>query len=177
MEAQEIYPNLEKVIKHYIDSLGRYSEEQFQEKPSEEDWSIGQMYEHLVSSAFFFIKQINNCLNQENGSLEGEKNEHGIKSFEKYNSLPPIKITVPKAWRGPDPIAKAKEEYKATLEKLTQKYQDLIELVDKNEHNYKNKHAAFGMLNAKEWYQNAEMHFRHHLRQQKEREEWLKIED
>lgn len=175
MKAEEIYPNLEKVVNHYVESLEKYNEEQFQQKPSEEDWSLAQMYEHIVGSAFFFIKQISSCLNQENGSLEGSKNEHGVKSFEKYNSLPPIKIQVPKAWRGPDPIAKPKDEYKGILEKVLQKYQPLIIKVDSDESNYKVQHVAFGMLNAKEWFQNAEMHFRHHLRQQKEREEWLGI--
>jgi hypothetical protein len=38
----------------------------------------------------------------------------------------------------------------------------------------KTKHPAFGYLNAQEWFQLIDMHFRHHLRQKKRLDQFLK---
>ena len=143
----EIYEHLERVVKGYQEALDRYSDEQFTHKSAEDVWSLGQMYEHLVlTSNFFFLANTLRCLEQRKGQWGGEKNKYGDNIFE-YNSFPPVKIKIPEAVRGPEPVAKTRAAYGPLLEKV---------------------------LNAREWYHNMEMHFKHHLRQQAELEGILK---
>jgi DinB superfamily len=170
MSPTEVYPNLETVVNQYINSLDDYSDEQFFFKKDEETWSLGQMYEHLtVSSQFFFLANCLRCLEKRKGQEGGEKNEFGEKLFIK-GSFPPVKLKIPDAIRGPEPIAKTREEYKSILAKILADSQNLIEAVSNDDGSYKALQVAMGWLNAKEWYYLHEMHYRHHLRQKTELE-------
>lgn len=170
----EIYECLVTVIKGYQEALDRYSDEQFAHKSAEDVWSLGQMYEHLVlTSNFFFLANTLRCLEQRKGQLGGEKNKYGDNIF-KYNSFPPVKIKIPEALKGPEPVAKTRTAYGPLLEKVLLDAQKLIETVGRDAGEYKCIHPVFGWLNAREWYHNMEMHFKHHLRQQAELEEILK---
>ena len=175
MDTTATYPKLEQVIEIYLEALNEYSEEQFQHKQNEDTWSIGQIYEHLLSSSYqLFFKKIDACLRQQHGSLEGEKNTDGVKMFS-YGSFPPIKIKVPEAWQGPPPVAKPKDSYPAALNQfLTDAYRKGEEVANDTA-GYKTNHVVLGMLTAAEWYQLLEMHYRHHLRQKKELEHFLSV--
>ena len=170
LTTQEIYESLTKTIDGYITSLDGYSEEQFAHKEAEDIWSLGQMYEHLILTAsYFFLANTQRCLDQRKGQLGGEKNQYGDNLY-KYNQFPPIKIKIPEVLRGPEPVAKAKSEYRALLEKNLSDAQNMIGSVQNDSGEYKCIQPAFGWLNAHEWYHLMEMHFRHHLRQQVELE-------
>jgi len=170
MSPTEVYPNLETVVNQYISSLDDYSDEQFFFKTNEETWSLGQMYEHLtVSSQFFFLANCVRCLEKRKGQEGGEKNEFGEKLFIK-GSFPPVKLKIPDAIRGPEPIAKTREEYRNILAKILTDSQNLIEAVSNDDGSYKALQVAMGWLDAKEWYYLHEMHYRHHLRQKTELE-------
>ena len=101
--------------------------------------------------------------------MGGERNQYGDNLF-KYNSFPPIKVKIPEAVRGPEPVAKTREEYRPLFQKIIMDADFLIEPVTKDAGEYKCLHPAFGWLNAHEWFHNLELHSRHHLRQQKELE-------
>lgn len=170
MYPTEVYPNLETVVNQYINSLDDYSDEQFFFKSNDETWSLGQMYEHLtVSSQFFFLANCVRCLEKRKGQEGGEKNEFGEKLFIK-GSFPPVKLKIPDAIRGPEPVAKTREEYKSILKKILTDSQNLIEAVSNDDGSYKALQVAMGWLDAKEWYYLHEMHYRHHLRQKTELE-------
>jgi DinB superfamily len=170
MTPNEVYPNLETVVNQYISSLDEYSDELFFFKKDEETWSLGQMYEHLVvSSQFFFLANCVRCLEKRKGQLGGEKNEFGEKLFMK-GSFPPIKVKIPEVLRGPEPVAKSRQEYRPILEKILIDSANLIEAVNNDDGSYKAIQPAMGWLDAKEWFQLHEMHFRHHLRQKAELE-------
>ncbi len=170
MSPTEVYQNIETVVNQYINSLDDYSDEQFFFKTNEETWSLGQMYEHLaVSSQFFFLANCVRCLEKRKGQLGGEKNEFGEKLFIK-GSFPPIKIKIPEVLRGPDPVAKSRQEYRQILEKILVDSKNLIEAVSNDDSSYKALQPAMGWLDAKEWYYLHEMHYRHHLRQKIELE-------
>lgn len=170
MSPTEVYPNLETVVNQYINSLDDYSDEQFFFKTNEETWSLGQMYEHLtVSSQFFFLANCLRCLEKRKGQEGGEKNEFGEKLFIK-GSFPPVKLKIPDAIRGPEPVAKTREEYKSILKKILADSQNLIEAVSNDDGSYKALQVAMGWLDAKEWFYLHEMHYRHHLRQKIELE-------
>lgn len=170
MSPTEVYPNLETIVNQYINSLDDYSDEHFFFKTNDETWSLGQMYEHLtVSSQFFFLANCVRCLEKRKGQEGGEKNEFGEKLFIK-GSFPPVKLKIPDAIRGPEPVAKTREEYKSILKKILTDSQNLIEAVSNDDGSYKALQVAMGWLDAKEWYYLHEMHYRHHLRQKTELE-------
>ncbi len=82
---------------------------------------------------------------------------------------------MPEAVRSPEPVARERATYKVLLEESLQGGLQLANELPKDEGTYKTMHPVFGWLNAQEWFQAGEIHARHHLRQQKEREEWLEI--
>lgn len=171
----EIFEKLEKTIHGYILALAGYTDEQFAYKSAEDVWSLGQMYEHLFLSAnFFFFANTLRCLEQRKGQMGGEKNQYGDNLFI-YNRFPPIKVKIPEAVRGPEPVAKTREEYRPLFEKIIVDAQKLIEPVTQDAGEYKYNHPVFGWLNAHEWFHNLEMHHRHHLRQQKELESLMLV--
>jgi hypothetical protein len=166
----QILSNLKQTIEGYVIALDKYSDEQFSYKSAEDVWSLGQMYEHLsVSSTYFFLANIVRCLEQRKGQIGGEKNEYGNNLF-KYNSFPPIKIRIPDVLRGPEPVAKTRDEYKVLFAQIVTDSERLVEPVANDLGEYKCIQPAFGWLDAHEWYHLMEMHFRHHLRQQAELE-------
>jgi hypothetical protein len=171
LNAQEICQAYQELIFTYQEALKQYSEADFQIKKAKDVWSLGQMYEHLQTSHSFFIYQVKNCLEQRKGQIGGEKTEMGENIY-KYGTFPPIKVTIPEKYRGPEPVAKPLNEYAAILETMQADFQALVEPLEQNSGDYKTTHARFGMLNALEWYKSAEMHLRHHLRQKQELEEF-----
>lgn len=154
------------ILDQYIEDLDNYTEEEFQRKPDEKSWSIGQVYEHLVSSSEnYFSYKVNNCLVKEKGTEDAGLTEIGEQLFER-GSFPPVKIDTPRAIKPPNPPeAKSKEFYKQKLEELKKHWEKLNPLVEANDGNFKTKHPVFGFMNAQEWCQMNEMHFRHHLLQ------------
>jgi hypothetical protein len=63
---------------------------------------------------------------------------------------------------------------KAGMHLLQNKLQDLSAQIDNAVHFGKTKHPALGYLAAKEWYKLIVIHFRHHLRQKKRIDLFLK---
>ncbi|MES2732151.1 MAG: DinB family protein [Bacteroidota bacterium] len=174
MHTKETYAKLEEVIRHYGEELSRYSDEQFNSQRDELTWSVGQMYEHLLSSGYqLFFKKIKACLSQQHGSWEGEKNKDGARIFAS-GSFPPIKIKIPEAWLGPSPVAKPRDTYQASLLQFLSEARQLGSEIAQGDTGYKTNHVALGMLTASEWFQMIEIHFRHHLRQKNELDEYLR---
>jgi hypothetical protein len=109
MDTHEIQTALEKSIEYYKKSLFEYSSEQFVTKPNEQEWSVGQMYEHICMSAlYFFFKRANYCLEQRNGQIGGDKNIYGEKQF-KYNSFPPTQLKIPEVLKALNLLQKLKK--------------------------------------------------------------------
>jgi hypothetical protein len=157
----------------YILALDRYTDEQFGAQPSEMEWSLGQMYEHLYgANIYFFLANVTRCLERRKGQEGGEMTDTGRSIFS-YNSFPPIKIKVPEAVKGPEPVARDRAAYRILFSESLMKGLALADALAQSESNYKTLHPVFGYLNAWEWFQACEIHARHHLRQQQEREEWL----
>ncbi|MCU0341815.1 MAG: DinB family protein [Spirosomaceae bacterium] len=167
----EISTIFTELMNGYMAALDRYTDEQFFYKSDPEVWSLGQMYEHLfTSSNYFFLANIARCLEQRKGQIGGDKNKWGDNIFQ-YGGMPPIKVKVPEAVRGPEPVAKSRDEYRVLFAKIVSDAQSITEAVANDAGEYKAMHPAFGWLNAHEWYHCMEMHHRHHLRQQQELEE------
>lgn len=169
LNTDVIFAQIEKSLDTYLKDLDKYNPTQFYFKNSDETWSLGQMYEHLTLSHSFFIYHINNCLQKRKGQEGGEKNEFG-KKIQLKNSFPPIKIKMPEQWKGDEPTAKTIEEYKDAFPIMKDNMRILLENIKNDDESYKTLHVAAGFLSAIEWLQVADMHLRHHFRQQEELE-------
>ena len=132
MTVQEINQSLQNVVNQYINSLDKYSEEKFSEKKDDQTWSLGQMYEHLVvTSNYFFLANVARCLEKRKGQEGGEKNKFGENAF-KYGGFPPVKIKIPDALQGPEPVAKPKNEYKNLLKKVLEDAENQVNIKNPN---------------------------------------------
>ena len=64
MNTKEALQRLEETVKVYVQELDGFSVEQLRYKPAEAEWSIGQMYQHLIQSALYMhLRNIEQCLN------------------------------------------------------------------------------------------------------------------
>jgi DinB superfamily len=172
MKAQKSYHNWLKTVAFYESELPKYSESDFFKKQSEEAWSIGQMYQHLVKGTMVFhAKFAENALATDENSEEGKTMPGKISYL--IGGFPPIKIKVPASTEYTPPQPKSKESVIEDLKNLKIQLQDLAEKIDASDSRGKTKHPGFGYLTALEWFQMIEMHFKHHLRQKKRLDKFL----
>ncbi len=166
MSTTEIFAKMSQIAEIYVTELDHYTEEQFNHKTSEDQWSLAQMYEHICMASMLFKRNVEKCLAREKGSYEGEKNKNGLAIYE-MGGFPAMKIRPPQEWQS-SPVGKPKGEYAEIFKKILTDYHSLIEKVEKDDQTYKVLHPALGYLTAKEWFAMNEFHSRHHLRQKKE---------
>jgi uncharacterized damage-inducible protein DinB len=48
MDIAKIYANYETHSQRWLSALNEYSDEQFHRKPSGDEWSVAQVYDHLA---------------------------------------------------------------------------------------------------------------------------------
>ncbi|MFC5449827.1 DinB family protein [Paenibacillus aestuarii] len=158
----------EEIVGRYLIELESIDMEQLIKKPNEEEWSIGQMYMHLIQSAqFMHLHNVDQCLAGSEATLNAmeEKTESGKEVFE-LGSFPPVRIRVPAS---PQYTPKQPE----SKEQLIEGFHGVVERMKRTEPGLsivlecqkKILHPRFGALNANEWFLLIEMHYRHHLLQ------------
>jgi hypothetical protein len=173
MNISTILSKFESIHADYEKALNQYTETEFALKPSEDAWSIGQMYQHLVSSLLVFhAKQVENCL-ASTENADKSKTMPGRISF-LLGSFPPIKIKVPASPEYTPPQPANKTAIQTKMPVILNKMRELAARLEKEKSVGKTKHPALGYFNAEEWFRMIEMHFRHHLRQQKRIDAFLK---
>jgi hypothetical protein len=153
----------ESLATYYVKELDKYTIEQFRTKPSEEEWSLGQMYNHLLAATYMQLDAIEKC-KTETPSVANKKTDMGEKVYIMW-AFPDIQIKVPDH-PGYTP------ENRTTKEEVQEHFLELITIVKDIEptltsipNDCKVEHPGLGYLNATEWFQLISMHFAHHLRQ------------
>jgi len=165
----------EKTTKIWLDKLDVYTEAQLLAIPSDNGWSLGQVYVHLIlATDHFFLKNAERCLNKEDTQRGGRKNRNGIIIFV-LGGFPNKKYKMPKANEVIPRQPESLEELRVKLLRSIAFGKDITQQLESHDPKEKIQHPAFGYLNAKEWYSMCEMHFRHHLRQMKRIEKSLGI--
>ncbi len=81
---------------------------------------------------------------------------------------------------GPDtsidiPQPYSKEELKNALSQIKDEINSLAILISNSHYKGKTKHPGLGYFSTHDWLQFADMHFRHHLRQKKRIDEFLRV--
>lgn len=172
-KAEETFNSFEGTAATWMAALDEYSPEQFGRKPSEEEWSIGQVYNHLIGMAYGLqLRSMETCLAGNGEVSEGGKTPPGEITFATGNfPVPRIKVPASPQYTPSQPediegvrgqLAALVDTMRASMERVTS-YDPLM----------KAPHPALGLLNADEWYQSVEIHFRHHLGQKERLDTWL----
>jgi hypothetical protein len=166
MQAEKVYKKFLDTAKYYLKELDFYGKNQFKYKPAEKEWSIGQVYDHLINGTnAYHLKQIENCLAKKGGSEKGSKKFKGRMLF-LLKSFPNLRVKGVAATTyepsQPESPVKMKDELYRFIKIMNQTAKDIDAAGPLS---YKVAHPSLGMMNAGEWYMLIEMHFRHHLRQ------------
>jgi hypothetical protein len=177
MNTTETLQRFEEVMNHYLEELNGFSMEQLKRQPSENEWSIGQMYLHLINATRnMHLRNIDLCMTQNEGSVgpQGEKTEDGQAVFEQ-GSFPPVRIHVPPSPQYTPLQPESKDQLVQGLNVVMQKMKEIEPTIDNAPLQNTVAHPRFGGLNAKEWFKLIEMHYRHHLLQKERLKKELEI--
>lgn len=181
MNTKETLRKFEETVSGYIQQLDGSSLEQLLWKPAEDEWSLGQMYMHLIRSAQFMqLRNAALCL-EPGGSLEvsqAGKTKLGEDVF-KTGSFPPDRIRVPASPQYTPPQPDSKEQLvdglRDTVRRMVEieptiasEFEPVTQVrLEPGKEIVRNTvlHPRLGGLNALEWFRLIEMHYRHHLLQ------------
>ncbi|OCT11339.1 hypothetical protein A8709_06610 [Paenibacillus pectinilyticus] len=157
----------EETATQYMHELDQFSLEQLRQKQSDNEWSIGQLIQHLISSALYMqLRNLEQCLmpSQDPMAPRTEKTELGVAIFSQ-GSFPPIRVHVPPSPQYTPEQPESKEELIQGLHTVIQRMKDIEPTLEKASKQHIVSHPRFGGLCAEEWFLLVEMHYRHHLLQ------------
>ncbi len=157
----------EETVAHYVQELEPFNMEQLRQKPNDNEWSIGQMVQHLISSALNMqLRNVDQCMlpSQEPAKPLVGKTEAGEAVFVQ-GSFPPIRVQVPPSAQYTPEQPKSKEQLIQGLNRVVQRMREIEPTLEKAPKHNTVSHPRFGGLCAEEWFLLVEMHYRHHLRQ------------
>jgi hypothetical protein len=167
MTPTEALKSMDETTNHYLKELNNYSLEELNRKPSENEWSLGQMYVHLINSTLYMqLGNIEKCRIQtiDSALAVGEKTEAG-EAILAQGSFPPTRIHVPPSPQYTPKQPETKEQLVDGLNNVMKRMKEVEPSLDDISPSHKVDHPRLGALNAKEWFTLIEMHFRHHLHQ------------
>ena len=165
MEMETLIVKFNETIDVWIDKLKYCNYHQLCLRPNIDSWSLGQVYEHLINDTKYYFQQIKECV----ASNENEFQEMTdfAKEWFQNNSFPNTKMVGPPNIEAP-PNPDSKEQLLDDLNKLKFAMNEIGIEILKTSYKGKTKHPAFQYFNSVEWFQYAEMHFRHHLKQKEQ---------
>lgn len=167
MDLQKLERQTNEIIDYWISEYQRYDWEQVLAKPSEKEWSLGQVGIHLwMSAKGFFFKRAEQCLNGEETVKGKGKNFSGHIIFT-LRMFPPAKYEMPSSVAVIPKQPESRELLIARLEEIKVLARDFIKRIPQSDPTQKLRHPFLGYLNTAEWISLCNIHFRHHLRQKK----------
>jgi hypothetical protein len=167
MDTTEILQRFEEITNHYLHELNSFSMEQLKRQPSESEWSIGQMYLHLINTSLYMqLRNVDHCMTQSEDSVvsKGGKTEAGQAVFDQ-GGFPPVRIQVPSSPQYTPGQPESKEQLVQGLNAVMRRMKEIEPTIENEPLQNTVTHPRFGELNAKEWFMLVEMHYRHHLQQ------------
>ena len=167
MNLQKLEQQTNETIDYWMNEFKRYDLEQILKKPSETQWSLGQVGIHLwMASKGFFFKNAEKCLNKE-GVEKGKSKKLAAHVIFSLRMLPPVQYEMPKQVAVVPKQPESKEQLIAKLEEIKQMASSYIKRIPESDPELKIRHPFLGWLNTAEWIQLCNIHFRHHRRQKK----------
>ena len=160
-----------RTIDLWIKELEQYSFAQLCTKPSSQSWSLGQVYMHLIENTNYFLEQVKICTSH-NDNIN-EECSPSAKTMFLNNEFPNAVLEgPPENTLTPQPVSK--EQLMIAMLTLKHQINNAYMAISANAFKGKTKHPGLHYFNANEWFQFAEMHFRHHLRQKKRIDNFLR---
>jgi hypothetical protein len=159
------------IIDTWIESIQQYNFEQLCTQPGANSWSAGQVCMHLVNDTNWFVEQIKICIF--NNANENETMLPFAQTMFLNNSFPDERLSNPANINMPQP--QSKETLLQLFINLKNDMNAAAIQIENSKSKGKTKHPGFNYFNANEWLQFAEMHLRHHLKQKKRIDEFLKL--
>lgn len=167
MNLNQLEKQTHTAIDYWINEYKRYSLDQITAKPSEQEWSIGQVGIHLLMSAKgFFFKNAEKCLAKE-GVEKGKGRSFSGHLIFTFKMFPPVKYEMPRSVAVVPKQPESKEQLIEKLEDIKQMASAYIKRIPQSDPELKIKHPFLGWLNTAEWISLCNIHFRHHMRQKK----------
>ena len=163
--------DFDKTLDAWISDIRLKSFDELCTKPSPTSWSLGQLGMHLIESTSYYMDQVNFCLSSDDNVLEGMSSEANV--MFNNNEFPDEVIEGPPS-NADTPQPESKEELLRGFLELKAEIGRMEKLISTSLSKGKTKHPGLHYFNAQEWYQFAAMHFRHHMRQKKRIEAFLK---
>lgn len=158
----------EETLTTYKNAIHTYTPEELHWKPSSDEWSLAQVYDHTLVVAHEYLEEADACYSEANA--EGDKTPFGEELFAR-GGFPPIKIRLPDEMNQPPSNVDSAEQLMTRLVALHERMTLLSARLDERHREGKRRHGGFGWLTANEWFQLVGMHFRHHERQLAELDE------
>ncbi|WP_047153946.1 DinB family protein [Aneurinibacillus tyrosinisolvens] len=177
MNTKQSLQRFEETANKYLQELESLDMEQLTHKPDEDEWSLGQMYMHLINSALYMqLRNVEACTRQETDNVTeaAEKTPAGKAVFAQ-SSFPPIRIQVPPSKEYTPLQPENKEQISEGLKQVIHRMREIEPGLDEASPVHTVPHPRFGALNAKEWYSLVEMHYHHHLLQMARLKEFLQV--
>ncbi|MEC0125412.1 DinB family protein [Paenibacillus pabuli] len=164
----EIRRDFELTLERYLQELELMNDAQLSYKPSEMDWSVGQMYQHLIQSAMkLHLANVRLCISADEKTVKKTdqgKTEAGEVIFAQ-GSFPPIRIQVPASPEYTPLQPNGRESIIQGFSEVRDEMRRMEVLLQGTTLESTLPHPRFGGLNAEEWFVLVEMHYRHHLLQ------------
>jgi DinB superfamily len=160
-----------RVLEIWIKELEAFNFDQLCAKPSSHSWSLGQVSMHLLESTQYYLDQAMRCALSDDYVQEEMSSE--AKIMFSNNAFPDEIIEGPpsnEATKQPT----SKLELIRDLLKLKEEVNQVSRLISSSSRKGKTKHPGLNYFSSKEWFQFADMHFRHHLKQKERIEAFLK---
>ncbi|WP_019119342.1 DinB family protein [Brevibacillus massiliensis] len=172
MKTKEMLQQFESLAHYYLEEMDHYTLEEFTRKPAADEWSLGQMYNHLHDAALHMqLAAVRKCA--EGSAATGEKTDIGKQIFA-AGQFPPVRIKVPASPdytpANPTDLESVREQFRLLIETMREVELTLSRISD----DAKVEHPRFGFLNATEWFQVVCMHFQHHLRQKERLDQMIR---
>ena len=171
----QLYNRFEKQANKWLTSLDSYTMEELLKKPSDESWSMGQVYIHIATANKYFLgKNANSLANGEDFTTGKSKTKWGRLVFI-FNMFPPMSVKMPKKdTGGTEPIQpESKEQIERKIRENLVFFKEIEEKVSQAPKSQVKKYPFLGYLNAAEWYTIAGLHMKHHLRQKRKLDKFL----
>lgn len=165
--APHTYDN---AIDPWITALDEYTIEALSLIPAPGNWSIGQLYLHLINDTLYFITQARLCLSHNDHA--GSQASEAAKIMLQKNEFPDELIEGnPGNAYIPQPASK--EQLLNGFLAIREEIGVLTRQVRDSAFTGKTQHPGLGYFNGGEWVRFAAMHLRHHLRQKKRIDDFL----
>jgi hypothetical protein len=167
-------PNPQESLDDYLatvaiwkELLNNYSKEELERKPSEDSWSLAQVYRHwLDASQYYMLAKIRICWDHPKKHQDGELSELGIKLLS-TNEFPVQEVKIPAKTEDQPENNGSIAIFRQRIQRLTEDVERVNLVLEGNPRSGKSGHRFFGFMNDHQWYRLIPIHMRHHFRQQK----------